>query len=428
MIKQLFGNTIITKIHDKYYDLSNFEHPGGPVALYAANGRDATCLFESHHIMSDKLIMDDILNRYKIDNYNDSSFIENISMPYNWNVETNFHEELKELAINYFGKNNRFGVMKANFTKWMEIFTLFFINFFIVYYYLIGCWWALFLLPFTIWISGVNYFHDGSHFALSTKWWINYISMYINPWFSSPIIWIHQHIIGHHNYVNIPEKDPDLYHSVGGNIGDIRLTKKTEWKSGYLYQHTIGLILNWTFAIPWGLSLAEPFHTLKTGKYLNTITFNKLTPLHKFIFIFFRIITVFIVYILPFLLFNPIKALISATYPIIVLSWIFMFFTQINHLTLQNSDINNPNFFIHQIITSHNIMPYSYLAYIVSGGLNLQIEHHLFPSINHCHLRNLQPSVQKLCHKYNIPYHISHSFTEAFFKYLDLLVKYSKKS
>ena len=39
----------ISKINGKYYDLSNFNHPGGEIALWHSYGRDATILFKSYH-------------------------------------------------------------------------------------------------------------------------------------------------------------------------------------------------------------------------------------------------------------------------------------------------------------------------------------------------------------------------------------------
>ena len=44
----------ITKIHNKYYDISKFNHPGGPIAMACAIGRDSTELFESHHQFTSK--------------------------------------------------------------------------------------------------------------------------------------------------------------------------------------------------------------------------------------------------------------------------------------------------------------------------------------------------------------------------------------
>ena len=40
-----------------------------------------------------------------------------------------------------------------------------------------------------------------------------------------------------------------------------------------------------------------------------------------------------------------------------------------------------------------------------SGGLNMQIEHHMFPCINHCHLPALQPKVMELCKRHGVEYH-----------------------
>lgn len=54
-------------------------------------------------------------------------------------------------------------------------------------------------------------------------------------------------------------------------------------------------------------------------------------------------------------------------------------------------------------------------------GLNLQIEHHLFPSVNHCHLHALVPHVKELCKKYNVNYPESPSMWEALQKHVDHL-------
>ena len=60
---------------------------------------------------------------------------------------------------------------------------------------------------------GVNTFHDGSHSAVSRSPLVNTIATYTGWWFSSPLEWYHQHVIGHHAYPNIPKRDPDLYHN-----------------------------------------------------------------------------------------------------------------------------------------------------------------------------------------------------------------------
>jgi delta11-fatty-acid desaturase len=90
-----------------------------------------------------------------------------------------------------------------------------------------------------------------------------------------------------------------------------------------------------------------------------------------------------------------------------------MLCSQINHHSVETSEARHANWYRHQVLTSQDVAPQSFLAFIVSGGLNLQIEHHLFPAVNHWHLRALQPKVQALCKKHGVHYPVSASFAEA---------------
>jgi fatty acid desaturase (delta-4 desaturase) len=55
-----------------------------------------------------------------------------------------------------------------------------------------------------------------------------------------------------------------------------------------------------------------------------------------------------------------------------------------------------------QVVSSSNV-GYSWLAFL-NGGLNYQIEHHLFPRINHSHYALIAPTVRQFCEEKNIPY------------------------
>lgn len=63
--KNYNGQRLITKIHDHYYDLTEFNHPGGPIPIALIEGRDGTELFESHHLFTNKNIRG-ILSSYEI--------------------------------------------------------------------------------------------------------------------------------------------------------------------------------------------------------------------------------------------------------------------------------------------------------------------------------------------------------------------------
>ena len=59
-------------------------------------------------------------------------------------------------------------------------------------------------------------------------------------------------------------------------------------------------------------------------------------------------------------------------------------------------------------------MVHSSLAFWLSGGLNMQIEHHLFPCVCHCHLRTLQPMVAALCKQHGVGYNTAASWLIAY--------------
>jgi fatty acid desaturase len=106
--------------------------------------------------------------------------------------------------------------------------------------------------------------------------------------------------------------------------------------------------------------------------------------------------------------------LIYGLLPILCFAILFLMFTQVNHIHTENFT-GSPHFYKHQIMTATNIKTDSYLMRILSGGLNCQIEHHLFPSVNSCHLPEIAKIVKPLCVKYNILYNEYSSFSTALY-------------
>lgn len=52
------------RVHDKLYDLKNFDHPGGSLWLDLTKGTDITELFESHHLNYQKAVS--VLAKYEV--------------------------------------------------------------------------------------------------------------------------------------------------------------------------------------------------------------------------------------------------------------------------------------------------------------------------------------------------------------------------
>ncbi|MBT4136542.1 MAG: acyl-CoA desaturase, partial [Candidatus Latescibacteria bacterium] len=77
-----------------------------------------------------------------------------------------------------------------------------------------------------------------------------------------------------------------------------------------------------------------------------------------------------------------------------------------NSFPLPNQDtgeINN-EWAIHQVETTANFAPSSKAAAWYWGGLNYQIEHHLFPKICHIHYPAISKIVQSTCEDFQVKY------------------------
>jgi len=70
----------------------------------------------------------------------------------------------------------------------------------------------------------------------------------------------------------------------------------------------------------------------------------------------------------------------------------------------EKGDIMN-NWTIHQLNTTANFAMKSPLAFWFFGGLNFQVEHHLFPHICHIHYPQLAPIVKQTANEFGISYH-----------------------
>jgi len=81
----------------------------------------------------------------------------------------------------------------------------------------------------------------------------------------------------------------------------------------------------------------------------------------------------------------------------------------------------NEEWAIHQLRTTADFAPKNKLLTFYVGGLNYQVEHHLFQRICHIHYPEIAPIVQQTCAEYGIPYLINESFTDALASHIRLL-------
>ena len=78
---------------------------------------------------------------------------------------------------------------------------------------------------------------------------------------------------------------------------------------------------------------------------------------------------------------------------------------------------------IHQLLTTTNFAPSSKIFSWFVGGLNYQIEHHLFPNVCHVHYRKLSEIVKKTAKEFSLPYYTQPSFLKALIQHGRMLYK-----
>lgn len=410
-----------TKIHDKYYDISKFNHPGGSDALSHAYGRDATGLFESYHNLLDQQKISQVLSKYELipgtEQYikASNSMIDNQIT--NFKYDTPFGNEMKSRVREYFTEKAKSSNMtinnliKVSRTKFVMIIGLSILTIISWLYMVTGNWIALFLFPILEWILMANSFHDSCHFSFSNNQTLNNIFAKTSLSLFTKNGWYHQHNIGHHINTNIPTMDPDLHYAEY----ILRHCKETDKKYSHQYQ-------KYTFSIEWIMAF------LGHSPIVMTLCFISTDVLYNIIHVFnpkqfskecrydaFLYILLFIIFPLYFVE-GIVKKIIFIIVPKILVSLCFMINTQLTHLHEECMIIDN-DWYKHQIETSANFGIGKLFHLFFSGGLSYQIEHHLFPSVNHCHYPQIQSIVEDVCKKHNVKYKKFDGYLEAFKSY-----------
>ena len=83
---------------------------------------------------------------------------------------------------------------------------------------------------------------------------------------------------------------------------------------------------------------------------------------------------------------------------------------------------------IHQLQTTANFARNNRFINWFVGGLNFQVEHHLFPNICHIHYRKISYIVERTAREYGLPYHLKPSFISAVASHTRMLKVLGRKA
>ena len=289
--------------------------------------------------------------------------------------------------------------------------------------------WALLLLTVVIGIGmagvGMNVMHDSNHESFSNKKWVNKVmgsSMYILA--GNVYNWKVQHNVLHHTFTNIPGFDEDID---AGRI--IRFNKNTKWLKIHQFQKYYSFFLYGLLTINWAIT--TDFRQMH--KYLKRkLSYGKFpNPAAEWTTL---IVTKIVYYLLWIVL--PLLVLDIAWWKVLI-GFFVMHYTagiilsvvvQLAHIVpiaempLPDKEGNlEHTWAVHQLYTTANFAPNNKFIFWYTGGLNHQVEHHIFPHISHIHYGKIAKIVKETALEFNLPYNEYKTFHKAISEHFNQL-------
>lgn len=255
---------------------------------------------------------------------------------------------------------------------------------------------------------GLSIMHDANHSAYSKNKKINAaLGFTLNFIGGYPINWIIQHNVLHHSFTNIDGHDEDIEKK-----GLIRFSPNQKRKGIYRFQLFYAPFLYGILSIYW--FIAKDFEQLVRYNRRNLLEAqgtNFKSALAQIIFnkLWYAGLTI----VLPILLIalpwwqTMLGFLLMHVITGLVLALIFQaahVLEETKFYEIGENDTLENNWAIHQMHTTSNFAQGSRVFSWLIGGLNYQIEHHLFPNVCHVHYRDISKIVKETAKKYDVPY------------------------
>lgn len=323
-----------------------------------------------------------------------------------------FFPTLKKRVDQYFAENQK--SRYANNT--MVIKTIVLISAYIIPYIVLVAFTPPFAVSLLLWLImgagvsgiGMSVMHDANHGAFSQNPTINkWVGNTINLAGVGVMNWKLQHNILHHTYTNVAHVDEDIK-----DRGVIKLSPHE--KTGFLhrFQWIYAFFFYGILTLYWVLfkDFIQYVHFIKSGvnRQSKTENLRMLAGLILLKLIYFAILLMVptLVFHIPFTQ-VLIGFLVMHFAAGLVLTVIFQLAHSVEgaHYPLPNEDgIIEKDWAIHQLETTANFSPRNkWLSWYI-GGLNFQIEHHLFPKICHVHYPKLAPIVKETAKEFGLTY------------------------
>ncbi|MEM7550562.1 MAG: acyl-CoA desaturase [Bacteroidota bacterium] len=337
--------------------------------------------------------------------------------------------DLLKVRVNEYFRTNKLQ-KKANFEMFCKsalALSLYLIPYFIILFAGITNVPTLFvlwiLMGFGISFIGTSIMHDALHGAYSNNKLVNSIMGFSAALLGvDPTMWKIQHNVLHHTYTNIEDADEDIEPRFV-----LRFSPHQPKRWFHEFQHLYVWFFYSMSTVIWitAKDFVKLFKYREKGFVKAGSDFRK-----KLMFIAFRKASYFAFFlVLPIVMLDiPVGTTLLMFFTMhfvagMSLSLIFQpaHVIETSNFIEQDEEWINENWSVHQILTTTNFAMKSKFIYWFSGGLNFQLEHHLFPNICHVHYPAISKILQKTTSEFNLPYHAKKTFLGAIYAHYKML-------
>lgn len=252
-------------------------------------------------------------------------------------------------------------------------------------------------------VIGFNVMHEGGHKTFSRHAWINQASAhFLNVLGGTAYYWKIKHNVNHHTYTNIDGMDSDI---------DVkpfmRLHEAQPLHWYHRFQHIYWVLLYGISYLAW--VFYEDFQKYFSGKVSAYSERKRLAFKEHLIFWFTKVTYICVYMLLPVLMLGWLQWLIGFLVITIICGLTTSVVFQLAHVVegtkFHSPDTESkPDWATQQVLSTANFGTSSRSLFWLLGGLNFQIEHHLFPRVSHIHYPRISALVRETCREYNIAY------------------------
>lgn len=262
---------------------------------------------------------------------------------------------------------------------------------------------------------GMCVMHDAVHGAFTKRRMIRFLlGIPITAIGVEEKIWRIEHNILHHTYPNVDGIDQDIHPRFV-----FRFTKDQPRKWFHAYQHIYACFFYCFLIIEW-LTIKDflkvlRFYKLRFFKTKKEAARVVIVVLFKK-FLFYVLFLLIPLYILPF----ATAQIVMMFFTMLAVAGLVMTVVfQLAHVAgncgsvARNESLSEKNWHVYQLETTCNFAHNNRLLSYLIGGLNYQIEHHLFPQICHSHYPDIAKIVRQTAQDFGFPYHYEAAFLSA---------------